>query len=310
MKQFPFRPTRVFSEYLKIQNIILTSIQLEVEVLNQNRQFYNPNQFIGQIEKAYKSNNLINLISTISLYFRNTFIFYFLPIWIISLPLYLFANLKIWRSTWLKTSFLVFEYKVWTRNLLMANWKGTLDFKIIISFFPFIFGISYIIYSRYQNQVFPYFIHKNLPGIYPSFPRLKWDTFQNITSYQLTVEPISLNKLLPNKNLLLPQEIVNLPSVPKPDSEIINIFTQPENRNEVLNLSTVSNYNKDSVQAGYYQSSLTPAFKLNKFIKQLDFYTDSFLVKLSSAWLNKKKTSICWPFPEKIFFTIFSLPYR
>ena len=301
MKQFSFTPTRVFSEYLKIQNIILTSIQLEVEVLNQNRQFYNPNQFIGQIEKAYKSNNLINLISGISLYFCNTFIFYFFPIWIISLPLYLFANLKIWRSTWLKTSFLIFEYKVWTRNSLMANWKGTLDFKIIISFFPFIFGISYIIYSRYQNQVFPYFIHKNLPGIYPSFPRLKWDTFQNITSYQLTVEPISLNKLLPNKNILLPQGIANLPSVQKPDSKIINVFTQPENRNEVLNFSTVSNYNKDSVQAGYSQPSLTPALKLTRFIKQLDFYTDSFLVKLNSAWLNKKKQVYVGLFPKKYF---------
>ena len=48
MKQFSFKPAQVFSEYLKIQNIIFTSIQLEVEVLNQHRQFYNPNKFSRQ----------------------------------------------------------------------------------------------------------------------------------------------------------------------------------------------------------------------------------------------------------------------
>ena len=195
MKQFFFKPIPVFSEYLKIQNIIFTSIQLEVEVLNQHRQFYNPNKFIYQIEKAYKSNHLLNLISAISSYSCNAFIFYFSPIWFVSLPLYLFANLKIWRATWLKTSFFILEYKVWTKKSLMSNYKGKLDFKIIISFFPFIFGISYIIYSRYQNQVFPYFINKNLPGIYPSFPKLKWDTFQNITSHQLPLKPINLANL-------------------------------------------------------------------------------------------------------------------
>ena len=300
MKQFPFRSTRVFSEYLKIQNIIFTSIQLEVEVLNQHRQFYNPSKFICQIKKAYKSNNLINLISALSCYSWNTFIFYFLPIWIISLPLYLVANFKVWRSTWLKTSFLIFEYKIWTRNALMANWKGPLDCKIIISFFPFIFGISYIIYSRYQNQVFPYFIHKNLPGISPSFPRLRWDTFQNITYYQLNLEPTTLTQSLPNKDILLSQEIIA--SAQNPNSKIINIFTQPENRNEVPNFSNVSDSNKDSLKADYPQPSITPAFKLNRFIKQLDFYTDSFLIKLNSAWLNKKKQVYVGFFPKKKLF--------
>ena len=301
MTQFFLKPTRVLNEYLKIQNLIFTSFQLEVKVLNHHRQFYNPNRFICQIKKAYKSKNYINLISAISLYSCNSFIFYFFPVWVISLPLYLFANLKIWRSTWLKTSFLLCEYKVWTKNSLIANYKGTLDFKIIISFFPFIFGISYIIYSRYQNQVFTYFIHKNLPGIYPSFPRLKWDTFQNITYHQLTIEPVSLTNLVSNKNILLPQEIANVTSMKNSASKLINVFTPRENKNEVLNLTSASDYQTTSVQAGSSQSSITPAFKLDKFIKQLDFYTDSFLIKLNSAWLNKKKQVYIGLFPKKNF---------
>ena len=63
MKQYFLKPARVFSEYFKIRNIIFTSIQLEVEVLNQYRQFYNPNKFFAHIEKAYKASNLIKLIT-------------------------------------------------------------------------------------------------------------------------------------------------------------------------------------------------------------------------------------------------------
>ena len=307
MKQFFFKPIPVFSEYLKIQNIIFTSIQLEVEVLNQHRQFYNPNKFIYQIEKAYKSNHLLNLISAISSYSCNAFIFYFSPIWFVSLPLYLFANLKIWRATWLKTSFFILEYKVWTKKSLMSNYKGKLDFKIIISFFPFIFGISYIIYSRYQNQVFPYFINKNLPGIYPSFPKLKWDTFQNITSHQLPLKPINLAKLIPNKNSLVQQKIANIASLQKPDSNIINIFPQSEDKNQVLKFNRIADYKKNSIRVGYSQPIITPAFKLNRFIKQLDFYTDSLLIKLNSAWLNKKKQVYIGLFPKRNFLQSSSL---
>ena len=294
MKQYFLKPARVFSEYFKIRNIIFTSIQLEVEVLNQYRQFYNPNKFFAHIEKAYKASNLIKLITAISFYCCNAFLFYFLPFWILSLPLYLFINLKIWKSAWLKMSFSISEYKVWTKHSLMVNFKGTLDFKIIISFFPFIFGISYVIYSRYQNQVFPYFIQKNLPGVYPSFPRLKWDTFQNITSYQLTKEP-----LLPNKNSLFPKQIAHVTSLHKLDSKIIDVFAQSENKNEVFNFNSPSNYRRSSVQAGDCQPQIIPTFKFNRFIKQLDFYTDSFLIKLNSAWLNKKKQVYIGLFPKK-----------
>ena len=249
MKQFSFKPAQVFSEYLKIQNIIFTSIQLEAEVLNKHRQFYNPNKFSGQIEKAYRSHNLLRIISAINIYSYNSLVFYSLPLWIISFPFYLFFNFKSLKSAWFKISFSVSEYKAWTKSSLVSNFRGTFNLKIIVSFFPFIFGISYIIYSRYQSQVFTYFIHRNLPGAYPSFPKLRWETFQNIISPQLI----------------------------------------PENTSRFFNLDSTSNLNKSSIKAGNSQLATTSVSRLNKFIKRVDFYNDSFLIKLNSNWLNKKK---------------------
>ena len=267
MKQFFFSPARVFSEYLKIQSIIFTSIQLEAEVLNKHRQFYNPNKVSRQIEEAYKSQNLLKIISALNLYSYNSVLFYSLPLWIISFPFYLFFNLKILKSAWLNISFSISEYRIWTKNSLLSNFRATFNLKIMVSFFPFIFGISYVIYSRYQNQVFTYFIHKNLPGAYPSFPKLKWETFQNIISPQLITE----------------------------------------NTNEFFDFNSQSNSKESSIKVGDsqlarcptgYGKGTTSISKLNKFIKQVDFYNDSFLIKLNSNWLNKKKQIYVGVFPK------------
>ena len=258
MKQSFFSPAQVFSEYLKVQNIIFTSIQLEAEVLNKHRQFYNPNKFSGQIEEAYKSQNLLKIIDALNVYSYNSFLFYFLPLWIISFPFYLFFNLKNLKSAWLNISFSISEYRIWTRNSLVSSFRATFNLKIIVSFFPFIFGLSYVIYSRYQNQVFTYFIHKNLPGVYPSFPKLKWETFQSVICPQLI----------------------------------------PENTNEFFNFNSQSNSKESSIKAGNSQLATTSVSKLNKFIKQVDFYNDSFLIKLNSNWLNKKKQIYVGVFPK------------
>ena len=83
MTKLSFQPARVFSEYEKIQTIIFNSIQLELEVLNNDRQLYNPSQFSLQIEKAYKNNNLVQLLNAIRLYSSHAFLFYFFPFWIV-----------------------------------------------------------------------------------------------------------------------------------------------------------------------------------------------------------------------------------
>ena len=299
MKQSFFRPAQVFCEYFKIQTIIFNSIQLEFEVLNNYRQLYNPSQFSLQIEKAYKNNNLVKLINAISLYSFHAFLFYFFPFWIVSFPFYLFKNLKIWRLAWLKISFSISEYKFLTKTALVTNFKGIFNLQIIISFFPFVFGISYIIYSRYQHQVFSYFIHKNLPGVYPCLPRLKWDTFQNITSQHLNTKSIYLTKDLSNKTILSSNEIAQVGTLSKNKNTLTSTLTQSDNK--ILNFNTDLDSQISSGQANNFQSPITSAFKVNKFIKQLDFYNDSFLIKLKSNWLNKKKQQYIGLFPKEKF---------
>jgi hypothetical protein len=205
------KSAQIVIEPLTIKSIVFNSIQLEVQLLNNYRQFFNPNKFSREIEKAYRNNQLLQLIRYITLYSYNSVIFYFLPLWFLMFPFYFLSNLKIWRATWLKISFSISEYRTWTKNSLTSNFqgKGAINFKIVISFFPFIFGISYIIYSRYQNQVFSYFIQENLPGAYPSYPKITWETFQHIISSQLKLDSNLLSKAflqgeaLPNQTVVM-----------------------------------------------------------------------------------------------------------
>ena len=52
MKKSVFRSAQVGSESLKLKTIIVNSIQLEVQLLNNHRQCFNPNKFSLEIEKA------------------------------------------------------------------------------------------------------------------------------------------------------------------------------------------------------------------------------------------------------------------
>jgi ATP-dependent Zn protease len=275
------KSAQIVIEPLTIKSIVFNSIQLEVQLLNNYRQFFNPNKFSREIEKAYRNNQLLQLIRYITLYSYNSVIFYFLPLWFLMFPFYFLSNLKIWRATWLKISFSISEYRTWTKNSLTSNFqgKGAINFKIVISFFPFIFGISYIIYSRYQNQVFSYFIQENLPGAYPSYPKITWETFQHIISSQLKLDSNLLSKAFLQGEALPNQTVVmggNSDNSHIPLTEKVS-FSKPD-----LTLSSAAR-----------------AVDQPGFIQQLDFYSDSFLLKFNSNWESKKKQIYLGIFPKK-----------
>ena len=314
MKKSVFRSAQVGSESLKLKTIIVNSIQLEVQLLNNHRQCFNPNKFSLEIEKAYSNNQVLQLIGYITLYSYNSVIFYFLPFWYVMFPFYFLSNLKIWRATWLKISFSISEYKTWTKNSLTANFKGkgAINFKIVISFFPFIFGISYIIYSRYQNQVFSYFIQKNLPGAYPSYPKITWETFQHITLSQLKLDSNISNKALhqgmrsiashtlvrdgdalPNQTGVVEENLDNLflnSHIPK--------FVQSTKQGLPLRESSTRE-KMSSIKPNFKIISAARAVGHPSFIKQLDFYSDSFLMKFNSTWESKKKQIYVGIFPKQ-----------
>ena len=101
MKKIVLRNGFEFNKYLKIQKIISNSIKLEIQLLNNYRQFYNPNQFGIQIRTAYRDNQIFQLLGYIALYFSNSIIFYFLPLWIVIFPFVFIKNLNIWKATFI-----------------------------------------------------------------------------------------------------------------------------------------------------------------------------------------------------------------
>ena len=309
MKKIVLRNGFEFNKYLKIQKIISNSIKLEIQLLNNYRQFYNPNQFGIQIRTAYRDNQIFQLLGYIALYFSNSIIFYFLPLWIVIFPFVFIKNLNIWKATFIflrkkqevKLTFFInyhakvqalAKYKVGFA-IFGSQWKESINLKFVISFFPFIFGISYIIYSRYRNQTFSYFFNKNLPGAYSSYPQLTWQTFEHITFFKLKPEPVFSNLNQIKDPSLIPNESVMSNNINMISSNQINrnLKTQAEKPN----LVNFADFPDDQIQDKNFRLKLNlvnrinPEFKRSQFIKQLDFYNDSVLIKLNSKWQHKKK---------------------
>ena len=219
------------------------------------------------------------------------------------------TNLNIWKTTFiflkkrkgLKLTFFIanseklqalVKHKNGIRGVIPGSqWKESITLKIVVSFFPFIFGISYIIYSRYRNQTFSYFFNKNLPGAYSFYPQLTWQTFEHITSFKLQSEPIlsNLNKikdpsLTPNESLMSNNMISS--------NELNRNFKTNVEKTSLVNFNNLSD-DQSQDKNFYFKQNLinriNPEFKKSPFIKQLDFYNDSILIKLNSKWQHKKK---------------------
>lgn len=284
MKQFDFQFNRILSKAVKIQDIILTSIKLEK--VNNERQLYNPSKTYVEIKKAYKNNSLLGLVTTLNLYCYSTALFYFWPGWFLKSILLILSNVKLEKLNWIKISFSIDKYKNWTKDSLITRFKGSFNFKIIVSVFPFIIGVSYIISYRYKDQVFSYFIQKNLPGGYSSFPQVKWDTFQNIFSQQLGLESLTELTSLDNKKSVLSHN--------PPSEKSLELAESPKSSLTKVSKKLLPNY---QIQNSLKEQTKSKEFLLEsqrkshfqKMIRQVDFYSDVFLVKLNPQWFNKTK---------------------
>ena len=235
--------------FIKLSKNIVNSIKLEIILVKEIRQSYNPVHFFLNIKQAYQKRQILYLINQTIFCFINAFIYSFLPIWFAIIPIRFLINFKIWRLTFSKLNFSIQEYRTWTKNSIVNSCKQTINFKIGLSFFPFLFGISEMILSRYQDQTFSYFIQKNLPGISLSPQKLSWETFQYITSKNLNLKESNLiNSKHDSKKrseFLLNLEDSSWPSV----SKSISFLKRMDFYNDSLLLEVNSNWDK-------YQSEL------------------------------------------------------
>nr|YP_009105734.1 cell division protein [Neocystis brevis]AIT94395.1 cell division protein [Neocystis brevis] len=185
------------------------------------------------------------------------------------------TNFKIWKISFIKFKFSIQEYRNWTRNSIVSNWQQNINFRIGLTFFPFVFGISQMILLRYQDQTFSLFIQKNLPSILLSPQKLSWETYEHITSKNLNLKNFFLtNSYLEKLKTELSSELqFDLTK----DSRMIT--NKKSNLSENQLLDQVSN-------------SIS-------FLKRVDFYSDSILIELTSKWQKQKNQIYFGTFPPK-----------
>nr|YP_009105144.1 cell division protein [Edaphochlorella mirabilis]AIT93733.1 cell division protein [Edaphochlorella mirabilis] len=272
MNKIYLKSSPILFNWIKTQNLIFNSIKIEFKLLTNEREVYNPSPFLIKIQNAWEKKNLLNVVRYTTLYLFNFIFFYCFPFWVIRFCMRWFSNFKIWKLTVVKINFSVSEYRVQSKNVLLNISKETINFKIIISVAPLIFGISQIIYSKYEDQTFSYYIQKNLPGWYPSHPKIMWGTFEHIISNQLK-KPIFFDRNLNPVSLFPPP---------------VNLEQQTSRRGvHTLQIKQKKKF------------ALVNTSTFNSFIKRVDFYSDCFLIKLNSTWNKQQKQCYIGIFPKQ-----------
>jgi ATP-dependent Zn protease len=264
-----------FSELLKFQRLFLNSIKLEMQLIYETRESFNPNKFFIGIKHAYNKKQFFKLITQLSFYLGYSLIYYLFFIWILVFPIKLFTNLQIWKITFIKLKVSVEQYRNYSRNSINLMWKQNTNFRIGITFVPVVLGISQMIILRYQDQTFSVFIQKNLPSISLSPQKLSWETYEHITSKKFDL-----------KNFFLTNFYVE-----KIKTDLSSKMSGKQAEKRFLNFSSVNR----ELLSNQFSNSLD-------FLKRIDFYSDSILIEFTSKWQKKENQIYFGIFPNDLNF--------
>jgi ATP-dependent Zn protease len=202
---------------LKDLQVFYNSLNLELFKLNHIRKTYNPNRFLGNIEKSYHKKNILEFTSQCSCYLIYSFIYYFFPFWLIVLFFQIVRNQKVLILSLKKITFFISEYRTQTKILLLTTSKNTITFQVTIRLLPFVLGFCHMIWSRYKDQSFSFFVQTNLPGISAPYQKLSWETFKYIKSseFTLNISPDSWDFAVPFNQI---KSVANNTAKLKPNS--------------------------------------------------------------------------------------------
>ena len=267
-----------FYDLVNFQRLLVNSMKLEIRLISEIRESFNPTRFLINIKSAYHKKQFFYFFTQVNSYLTYSFLYYFLFIWILLFPIKIFTNLKIWKITFFKLKLSIQEYRNWTRNSITTTWQQNINFRIGITFFPFVFGLSQMIVLRYQDQTFSLFIQKNLPAILVSPQKLSWQTYDYSTSKNLNLK----NFFLTNSYL----------------EKIKTDFSS-----EVK--SSVSSFNLEDRSEHWFRHKevfLNQFAHSVGFLKRIDFYSDSILLELTSKWQKQKNQIYFGTFPTSLGF--------
>ena len=253
-----------------------------IDLLKQHRNFYSPNKFRIKIYRAYRNNHWLAIIGYVIFYSAHFFIFYIFPLWVFTFPFYLLINSRNYKITLLYLE----EYRSYSKNVIIATLKTSVKFSLIISVYPFIFAAFSFIYIRYQGHIFPYFFSKNLPGIYPVHPQVTEHTFRTLTAIELNIKPQNFIQSYENyQNKVKNLAPIKLKSALKDkqinESEIL--------KQQALEAKLLLENDFKEPYTALDSKKVTQILKPQGFIKQVDFYSDCFLLEFNPKWENKKK---------------------
>lgn len=177
-----------------------------------------------------------------------------------------------------KESVFVSNYRIRTRTLITTNCKKLNNIQFVIAFFPFIFTFSFLIRSRYKEQLFSYLVKDTLPGICVSHQNLSWETFREITSKKVVSFSDDNSNISPQKYKYFP--------------------------------SKVASHGEGKYQENNDCHSLDDHEKLRNqdFIERLDVSSNLILLEMKPAWEQKQKQFYIGFLPKKNQITLNKLP--
>ena len=173
-------PKAMLENSISISLNFINALETEFISLKKKRLKYDPKKNFFKIQKAFQKQNNTELITESAFFLINCSIFYFLPFWIISFLISFFSHFGN-KNGFFVTSVFVSNYRIGTRTSITTNCKQLNNIQFVIALFPFIFTFSFLIRSRYKEQLFSYLMKDTLPGISLSHQNLSWETFREIT---------------------------------------------------------------------------------------------------------------------------------
>ena len=193
-----------------------------------------------------------------------------------------------------KESVFLSNYRIRTRTLITTNCKKLNNIQFVIAFFPFIFTFSFLIRSRYKEQLFSYLVKDTLPGICVSHQNVSWETFREITSKKVVSFSYPFDD---NSNISLQKYKYFASKVASHGEEKYQenhaCAERLIKRKALHDCHTLDDHEK---------------LRNQDFIERLDVSSNLILLEMKSAWEQKQKQFYIGFLPKKNQITLNKLP--
>ena len=198
-----------------------------------------------------------------------------------------------------KESVFVSNYRIRTRTLITTNFQKLNNIQFVIAFFPFFFTFSFLIKSRYNEQLFSYLVKNTLPGISVSHQNLSWETFREMYFKKV----VSFSYPFDDNSNISPQKYKDFGSKVALHGE--GKYQENHACIPLLTKTTLKKkYGKERMIMGEalhdcHPLDLDEKLQNQGFIERLDVSSNLILLEMKPAWEQKQKQFYIGFLPKK-----------